>query len=195
VKRGPRAEGLWIVGGSKTGKSALCAYIAQRLYPTDDAIAEHVGNLLAHLRWLGAVRGESGVERRTQKLLETPLLVLDDLDRPIRSYPPSSPLALRESCASQDLVRLAMLLRERHAAGLPTVVTSRALPADCVEQTAAITRPDLVRGLVAIASGSPSPFEDFPSYSLAVLEGGIRDLRQACITCSLDEGQAIAAAA
>lgn len=195
VKQGQRPEGLWIVGGPETGKSALCAYIAQRLYPTDGAIAEHMGDLLAHLRWLGAVKGEAGVERRTQQLLKTPLLVLDDLDRAVRSHPSLSPLTLRESCASQDLVRLAMLLRERHVAGLPTVVASRSLPADCVDRTASITRLDLVRGLIATASGASSPFEDFPSYSLAMLEASMRDLRQTGVTYSLDEGQSVAAAA
>ncbi len=195
VKQGRKANGLWLVGGPSTGKSALCAYIAQRLYPTDHAVIQRTGNLFAHLRWLGAVKGETGVERRIQKLLETSLLVLDDLDRPIRSHPPSSPLALHESYASQDLTRLATLLRERHAAGLPTVVASRALPIDCADRIAAITRPDLVRGLAAIASGMTSPFEDFPSYSLAALDSAMRDLRQTNATYSLDESQPIAAAA
>jgi hypothetical protein len=195
IKQGRRSEGLWIIGGPGSGKSALCAYIAQRLYPTNDAVIERVGNLFAHLRWLGAVKGENAVERRVQKLVGTPLLVLDDLDRAIRSHPPASPLTLRESCASQDLIRLAMLLRERHAAELPTVVASRSLPAECVDRTTAITRLDLVRGLVAIASGATSPFEDFPAYSLASLDSAMRELRQTCATYSLDERQPLAAAA
>ncbi|HEX7059990.1 MAG TPA: hypothetical protein VF176_09090 [Solirubrobacterales bacterium] len=177
------------------GKSALCAYIGQRLYPTDDAVVERAGDLFAHLRWLGAVKGEVGVERRTRKLLETPLLVLDDLDRPVRSHLPRSPLALRESYASQDLLRFAMLLRERHDAGLPMVVTSRSMAADCTDRTAAITGPDLVRGLLATASGATSPFEDFPSYSRAMLESAMCDLREACIAYNLNESQSGAVAA
>ena len=195
IKQGRGSEGLWIIGGPGSGKSALCAYIAQRLYPTNDAVIERMGNLFAHLRWLGAVKGEIAVERRVKRLLETPLLVLDDIDRTLRSHPPASPLTLRESCASQDLVRLAMLLRERHAAERPTVVASRSQPAECVDRTAAVTRLDLVRGLVAIASGATSPFEDFPAYSLASLDSAVRELRQTCTTYTLDERQPLAAAA
>lgn len=182
-------------GGPETGKSAVCAYVAQRLYPTDDAIAARMGDLIGHLRWLGGVRGEAAVDARLRDLLETPLLVLDDLDRAKRSHPPSPAMTLHESCASQDVVRLATLLRERHAAELPTVVTTRCLPAECPERTVAIARRDLVRGLVVTAAGRASPFEDFPSYSLSVLESTIRELRQGCTTHSLSRTQPIAAAA
>jgi hypothetical protein len=195
VKNGGDSPGLWIVGAAGTGKSALCAYIAQRLYPTNDAVVERMGNLFAHLRWLGAVKGELAVDRRMQQLAEVPLLALDDIDRAVRSRPPSSDLALRESCASQDLIRLATLLRERRAAELPTVATSRTPSVDCAERTAAITRSDLVRGLLAVASGETSPFEDFPGYTTALLSSAMRELQEACIIYRLDSGHPAAAAA
>ena len=195
VRRGGTPRGLWIVGGSDTGKSALCAYIAQRLYPSNDAIAEGTGDLVAHLRWLGAVRGELAVEKRMEKLVDTPLLVLDDVDRPVRSFPPAAMLGLRESCASQDLVRLATLIRDRQAAMRPTVVTSRAQPKDCASKLAAITPHDLMRGLLTTVSGEASPFEDFPEYLVGLLDGAMRDVQSACETCELDEDQSAAAAA
>ncbi len=195
VRRGGTPRGLWMVGDSDTGKSALCAYIAQRLYPSNDAIAEGTGDLVAHLRWLGAVRGELAVERRMEKLVDTPLLVLDDVDRPVRSFPPAALLGLRESCASQDLVRLATLIRDRQAAMRPTVITSRAQPKDCASRLAAITTHDLMRGLLTTASGEASPFEDFPEYLHGLLDGALRDVQSACKTCELDEGQPAAAAA
>jgi hypothetical protein len=123
------------------------------------------------------------------------LLVLDDLDRPERSYHGQSPLALQESCTSLDLTRLATLIRDRQAAARPTMVTTRCRPADCAERTAAVTRSDLVRGLVAIAADRGSPFEDFPSYTAALFEGGVHDLRESCETHRLDRTQLIARAA
>ncbi len=195
VKGGRTPRALWIVGSADSGKSALCAYIAQRLYPSNDAIAERTGDLVAHLRWLGGVRGEHAVEQRMEKLVETPLLVLDDLDRPVRTRPPAAGLALRESCASQDLVRLATLLRDRQAAMRPTVVTSRIRPADCSNQLIAITPHDLMRGLLTTISGEACPFEDFPDYLHRLLEGAMHDLRSTCETFELDEGQLTAAAA
>src|SRR3954464_843411 len=66
-----QVSGLWLQGGKEAGKTAICAYLAQCLYPTDNAIAERVGDLLAHLRWLGAVKGETAVEQRIEKLVET----------------------------------------------------------------------------------------------------------------------------
>lgn len=195
VKRGPDADGVWMVGRSDAGKSALCGYMAQRLYPTNDAIVERTGDFLAHLRWLGAAKGELAIENRLQELIETPLLVLDDLDRATRSHPPSSPLVLRESCASQDLIRLASVLRDRRAAMRPTVVTSRANPSNCVAQTAAITRMDLVRGLLAAVSGQAGPFEDFPEYPLTLLEDAVGGLRKENAVYELDSGEFAAAAA
>lgn len=195
VRRGGVPRGLWIVGGSDTGKSALCAYIAQRLYPSSNAIAEGTGNLVAHLRWLGAVRGELAVERRMEQLVNTPLLVLDDLDRPVRTHPPAAILGLRESCASQDLVRLATLIRDRQAAMQPTVVTSRAQPNDCARRLAVIAPHDLMRGLLTTVSGEASPFEDFPGYLHGLLDGAIQDMQSACETYELDEDQSAATAA
>jgi hypothetical protein len=188
-------HGAWIVGGTGSGKSALCAYMAQRLYRTDHAAVERTGDLLAHLRWLGAVKGEAAIEERMLQLAGVPLLVLDDIDRTARSHSPSSPLAMRESCASQDLIRLASLLRDRQAAMLPTAVTSRVAPSDCAMQTAAITRSDLVRGLLAIASGQAGPFEDFPKYPLTLLENALRGLCNECTAYELDLGQSAAVAA
>ncbi len=195
IKRTKRSHGLWIVGDAGAGKSSLCAYIAQRLYPSNDAVAERTGNLVAHLRWLGAVRGEYAVEQRMEKLVDVPLLVLDDLDRPIRTHRPATGLAMRESCTSQDLIRLATLLNDRLAASRPTVIATRAQPEDCAARLAAITPADLVRGLLAIASDETSPFEDFPSYSLDLLEGAVRATRSACRACHLDLAQSTAAAA
>jgi hypothetical protein len=195
VRRGGNPHGLWIVGGSETGKSALCAYIAQRLYPSNDAIAEGTGDLVAHLRWLGAVKGELAVEKRMEKLVDTPLLVLDNLDRPVRTYPPAAMLGLRESCASLDLVRLATLIRDRQATMRPTVVTSRVQPKDCASRLASITPHDLMRGLLTTASGEIGPFEDFPEYLDGLLDGAMRDMQSTCETCELDEDQSAAAAA
>lgn len=195
IKNQPGDQGLWVVGGPGLGKSALCAYLAQRLYPTNDVIAERTGDLLAHLRWLGAVKGELAVEKRMQTLMEVPLLVLDDIDRPIRSHTPSSPLALQASLGSRDLIRLSGLLRDRRAELRPIVVTSRCQPYECAERSAAVTRDDLVRGLVATASGTADPFEDFPSYSQALLLGAIRELEGSCTAQILDAAQSDAMAA
>jgi hypothetical protein len=195
VTAGKRADGLWLQGGEGTGKSALCAYIAQQLYPTNGAIAERVGDLLAHLRWLGAVKGESAVEQRMEKLIETPLLVLDSIDRAIRSRASSVPLALESSCASHDLIRLARIIRERQAAMRPLVVTSRAPSADCAMQLASISRTDLVRGLLGTVKGFADPFEDFPDYTQAVLAASFEDLQASTVPCSLDSSQTLAVAA
>lgn len=187
--------GLWLTGKEGSGKSALCAYIAQQLYPTDNAIVERVGDLVAHLRWLGAVKGELAVEQRLEKLVDTPLLVLDNVDRGIRSHSSSVPLAFESSCASHDLIRFARLLRERQASMRPTIVTSRAAPADCAAGLASISRPDLVRGLLGTALGASDPFEDFPSYSWALLSGAFEELRKNTIPYSLDQARELAAAA
>jgi hypothetical protein len=195
VKKGSEVSGLWLQGGEGAGKSALCSYLAQRLYPTNDAVAERVGDLLAHLRWLGAVKGEAAVERRIENLVETPLLILDNLDRAIRSRPSAVPLALESSCASHDLIRLARIIRERQAAERPIVVTSRALPPDCVARISSISRKDLVRGLLATASGSSDPFEDFPTYTETLLTASFRELETNTATCSLDSGGSLAIAA
>jgi hypothetical protein len=195
VKAEGDATGLWLVGGPGAGKSALSAYVAQQLYPSNLAIAEQVGDLLSHLRWLGAIKGEIEVERRLQLLVETPLLVLDNVDRAVRSHPSDAPFALDASCLSQDLIRLARLLQERHAAMRPTVMTSRAEPSECHIQLASVTRKDLVRGLLGTAAGASDPFEDFPEYTLAVLKGAMKSVRDAGILFSLDSGQVFAQAA
>ena len=195
IRSGATPRGLWIVGGTGTGKSALCAYLAQRLYPSNDAIAERTGDLVAHLRWLGAVKGEVAVGLRMEKLVSTPLLVLDDLDRAIRTHHPATGLAMRESCASQDLIRIATLLRDRQAAMRPTAITSRVKPDDCAQSLAAVTPSDLVRGLITTASGATSPFEDFPLYVHDLLRGAMRDVRSACDTSELDARQPTTAAA
>src|ERR1700742_3339791 len=57
IVQGRPTKGLWLVGDHGAGKSALCAYLGQRLFPTGRAAVEHLGNLMAHLRWLGAVKG------------------------------------------------------------------------------------------------------------------------------------------
>jgi hypothetical protein len=195
VGTGRSATSLWLVGEEESGKSALCSYIAQRLYPTDGAIVERVGDFLAHLRWLGGVKGEVAVERRLQKLIDTPLLVLDNVDRATRSHPNSVSLGLESSCASHDLIRLARLLRERQASLKPMVVTSRAAPAECVARITSISRSDLTRGLLGTALEVSDPFEDFPHYSKALLEGGFEELRQNTALCSLDHAGGMAAAA
>ena len=177
VKAGRSATGLWLVGNSDAGKSALCAYLAQRLYPSNDAIVEQVGDLLAHLRWLGAVKGEHAVEHRLQRLTETPLLVLDNVDRPVRSRQGAAPFAFESSCVSQDLIRLARLLSERRAAMRPIMLTSRAEPFDCHAQLASVTRSDLVRGLLGTACEACDPFEDFPAYTTSLLKGAMESVR------------------
>ena len=186
---------LWVIGDPGSGKSALCAYIAQRLYSTDYAIAQRVGDLLSHLRWLGGVKGELAVERRLEKLIETPLLVLDNIDRAVRSRSGVAPYALQSSCASHDLIRIARLLRERQASMRPTVVTSRAAPHDCAVRLASVSRVDLVRGLLGTASGATDPFEDFPGYTQGVLDGAFEDLRNSAKICSMDLPQRLAMAA
>lgn len=195
VRSGKASTGLWLRGKEKSGKSTLCAYVAQQLYPTNNAVVERVGDLVAHLRWLGAVKGELAVEKRLEKLIRTPLLVLDNVDRGIRSHPSSVPLAFESSCASHDLVRVAWLLRDRQASMRPTIVTSRAAPADCAERLASISRPDLMRGLLGTALGVSDPFEDFPSCSWALLNGVFEELRRSTLLYSLDQPQELAAAA
>lgn len=195
VKAGKDAAGLWLVGGAGSGKSAISAYIAQQLYPVNRAIAGQVGDLVSHLRWLGAVKGEGAVERRVQMLAETPLLVLDNVDRAVRSRPPETPFALDASCLSQDLIRLGRLLQERHAAMKPTVMTSRAEPSECHLQLTSITRADLVRGLLGTAVGASDPFEDFPAYTLSVLQGAMENVRRDGFLYSLDSGLSLAQAA
>lgn len=177
VRAGGDVTGFWLVGDSGTGKSALCAYIAQRLYPSSDAIVEQVGDLLSHLRWLGAAEGERAVEQRLQDLIETPLLVLDNVDRAVRSRPSASPFAFDASCLSHDLIRFSRLLQERHAAMRPTVVTSRTEPAECPSRLASVTRADLVRGLLGTAAQASDPFEDFPDYTDALLRGAMQSVR------------------
>jgi hypothetical protein len=162
---------LWIIGPPGSGKSAICAYVAQRLYPSEGAIAARLGDLAAQLRRIGAREGEAAVSSRLAELASTPLLVIDDLDRPSRSPGSGQALGFRESCMAQDIVRVARLLRERRDAQLPTLLTSRALPRDCAERCLAVRRGDLVRGLLKIAAGDGEPLEDFPLYTEALLAG------------------------
>jgi hypothetical protein len=152
-------------------------------------VVERVGDLLAHLRWLGATKGELAVERRLERLVATPLLVLDDIDRAIRSRPSSKPLSLRGSCASHDLIRMARLLKERHASMGPIIVASRAEPSECAARLAAVTRPDLVRGLLGTALGQADPFEAFPGYSAGLLTGALNGVQQANTRCALELSQ------
>jgi hypothetical protein len=189
-QEGP-AESLWLVGSEGEGKSAICAYLGQRLYPTSKVAVEHLGDLLAHLRWLGAVEGEGAVEERLQELVEVPLLVIDDLDRPIRTFPTATPLAMRESASSRDLIRLVTLLDERISSLRPIVVTSRAEPNRCARRTGAISRPDLVRALLATAAGTADPIEDFPDYTLALAAKAMDQLQDACRPCHLGPARSI----
>jgi hypothetical protein len=186
---------LWLQGSEGSGKSALCAYLAQRLFPSNAAIVEHVGDLLAHLRWLGGAKGEAMVEKRLEKLANIPLLVLDDVDRPTRSHPSSVPLAFESSLMSHDLTRLAWLLRERQGRMKPSVITSRATPSDCSDRLRSISRRDLVRGLLGTALGASDPFEDFPAYAQRLLEGVLNELRNEAVLCPLDQADEVAMAA
>jgi DNA replication protein DnaC len=190
-----QAQNLWLTGGPEQGKSAVCAYLGQRLFSTGDVAVEHLGDLLAHMRWLGAVKGEAAVEAKIEKLASVSLLVLDDLDRPHRTFPASSSLAMRDSCSSRDLVRVSMVLSERLAGLRPIIVTSRVAPAECAARIAAIRRKDLVRGLLATAGGNADPFEDFPEYTEALLVGALSELQDACREYSLDSTRRAAAAA
>lgn len=135
------------------------------------------------------------MEQRLEELICTPLLVLDNLDRGIRSHPSSVPLAFESSCASHDLIRVARLLRERLASMRPTIVTSRAAPAGCAARLASVSRLDLVRGLLGTALGTSDPFEDFPGYSGSLLSGALEELRGNTFLYSLDQAQGMAAAA
>ncbi len=164
IKEGGRPNSLWLVGPEGIGKTALVAYLAQQLYPGELAAAERTGDLLAHLRWLGAVKGEGAVELRLERLVTAPLLVLDDIDRPVRSHTSLGPFAFRESCSATDLIRLATLLRERAAADKPIVVTSRVHPREASGRVQTIEGTDLVRGLTSVALGEADPFGDFPVY-------------------------------
>lgn len=190
-----QVQSLWLRGGSERGKSAVCAYLGQRLLPTGDVAVEHLGDLLAHLRWLGAVKGEVAVEARIETLIAVPLLVLDDLDRPHRSFPASSSLAMRDSCSSRDLLRIVAVLSGRLAELRPILVTSRVAPAECAAQIAAVRRQDLVRGLLATACETANPFEDFPGYTEGLLDGTFRELQNACREYSLVEERRAATAA
>lgn len=180
VLAGRKAESLWLVGDTGHNKSALCAYLGQRLFPTGKVAVEHLGDLLAHLRWLGAVRGEGAVEQKLDELARVPLLVVDDLDRPIRTFPVTVPLAMHESATSRDLLRLFELLDARLSSSLPLVVTSRAEPSRCAERATAITRVDLMRALLATASGTVDPIEDFPDYTLSLIGKVTDQLQDAC---------------
>lgn len=195
VREGRSPSGIWLTGEEESGKSALCAYIAQRLYPTGDVIVERVGDLLAHLRWLGAAKGELAVERRLEALVDVPLLVLDNLDRALRSRRSAAPFSLESGCASHDLIRMAWLLRERQASMKPIVVTSRAAPWNCAERLASVSPHDLVRGLLATAIGVADPFEDFPAYSGGLLQTSFEELERSSIHFSLDASEELAAAA
>ncbi|HEX3734582.1 MAG TPA: hypothetical protein VHU86_05440 [Solirubrobacterales bacterium] len=195
VRNQRQGQSLWLTGGSEQGKSAVCAYLGQRLFSTGDVAVEHLGDLLAHLRWLGAVKGEAAVEARIEKLTSVPLLVLDDLDRPHRTFPASSVLAMRESCSSRDLLRIGTILSERLAGLRPILVTSRVAPAECAARTAAVRRTDLVRGLLATVGGDADPFEDFPGYTERLLTGVFRELQDACREYSLEAARRAATAA
>jgi hypothetical protein len=180
VLSGKTAESLWLVGDKGHNKSALCAYLGQRLFPGGRVAVEHLGDLLAHLRWLGAVRGEGAVEQKLGELAQVSLLVIDDLDRPVRTFPVTAPLAMHESATSRDLLRLFQLLDDRLSSSLPLVVTSRAEPSQCAERVSAIGRADLVRALLATASGMTHPIEDFPGYTLSLIAKVTDQLQDAC---------------
>jgi hypothetical protein len=186
-----QTEGLWLIGDHQQNKSAVCAYLGQRLYPANKVAVEHLGDLLAHLRWLGAIKGEAAVEAKLQALVEVPLLVIDDLDRPVRTFPTSTALALRDSASSRDLIRLVTLLDERMSSLRPLVVTTRVEPSSCAEHTMAISRPDLVRALLASAGGTADPLEDFPSYTLALVAKVLDQLQEACRPCHLAPARSI----
>lgn len=185
IGQGRPSSGLWLVGDHGQGKSAICAYLGQRLYPAGKVAVEHLGDLMAHLRWLGAVKGEGAVETKLEELAEVPLLVIDDLDRPIRTFPTVAPLAMRESLGARDLIRLVTLLDERSSSLRPLVVTSRVEPRHCAERTTAISSADLLRGLVATAAGVGDPFEDFSDYTLAFAAKAFGQLQDACRSCQL----------
>lgn len=185
---------LWIVGREGAGKTALSSYMAQRLVPRGLAVVERLGDLLAELRWLVASEGRAALAGRFSELVETPLLVLDDLDRPARKHRVSS-LTFEESCTPHDLLALAQILEGRRNALLPVVLTSRSLPADCLDRVVAIRRRDLVRGLVSIASGQGDPIEDFPDYPIGLLRSAMDDLQQDAAVCKIDPPGVMLAAA
>jgi DNA replication protein DnaC len=185
VVRGAAAESLWLFGGEGEGKSALCAYLGQRLFPGNFAAVQHLGDLLAHLRWLGAVKGEAAVTAKLDSLVRIPLLVVDDIDRPIRTFQGVSDLGLKESCSSRDLLRLVTLLTDRLDSNRPLLVTSRVRPSESPERTSAVSRPDLVRGLITTMAASADPFEDFPSYTTGLLNGALSRLQNTCRSLSL----------
>jgi hypothetical protein len=77
----------------------------------------------------------------------------------------------------------------------PTVMTSRADPFECPMRLSAVTRTDLVQGLLGTVAGASSPFEDFPAYTEGVLKEAMTDVDQAGILFSLDAPQEFAQAA
>jgi ATPase family associated with various cellular activities (AAA) len=194
LEAGEPAPSLWILGGPESGKTALCSYLAQQLAPSGEAIVERSGDLLAELRWLAASEGQLDLEGRLQELTEAPLLVIDDIDRPIRSRA-GGPLTFETSCTHHDLMTLARLLSDRQDSLRPLVLSSRSTPARAAAQVAAISRPDLVRALLATASGRSDPIEDFPEYPAGLLRGAMRTLEEHAVICDLEHSGPVAAAA
>ncbi|HET7446261.1 MAG TPA: hypothetical protein VFJ57_16555 [Solirubrobacterales bacterium] len=151
--------------------------------------------MLADLRLAAAQHGESTAEEELDLLTGVPVLVLDDLDRPLLRRVPSSSLTMRESCSSYDVIRLSRILRDRSAAQLPTVVTSTCLPSVCADATLSIKSGDLIRALLSLISGGADPIEDFPGYTEATLRGAMADLATGARVLDLDQEQEFRVAA
>lgn len=177
-------SGLWLVGAAQSGKSSLCSFLAQQLGA--QAAVRCCGEMLADLRLSAARDGESSAEEEVERLTTVPVLVIDDIDRPILARVPSSPLTMRESCGSYDILRLSRILRERGAAQLPTIITSRCSTMTCAEATLSIKSTDLIRALLSIATGDSDPIEDFTNYTEASLRGALADLFSGAKVVDLD---------
>jgi hypothetical protein len=178
---------LWLVGSQGRGKSSVCGFLAHQL--GERVTVRHCGKMLADLRLAAARDGESTAEEEMERLTRVPVLVVDDLDRPLLRRIPSSSLTMRESCSSYDVIRLSRILRDRSAARLPTVVTSSCPPSACADATLSIKPSDLIRALLSLISSGADPIEDFPRYTEAALRGAMAGLVSDARVVDLDQEQ------
>jgi DNA replication protein DnaC len=106
---------LLLQGGYGTGKTHLALAIAnRRLEQSEPVLFITVPDLLDHLRSAFGPSSEVGYDERFEQLRTAPLLILDDLGA--------------ESQTPWALEKLYQLISHRHAAKLPTVVTTNRDP-------------------------------------------------------------------
>jgi DNA replication protein DnaC len=108
---------LVLLGDHGSGKTHLAAAIAnQRVAEGGDAVFVVVPDLLDHLRATFSPTSRVGYDKVFDEVRSAPLLVLDDLGT--------------ESATPWAQEKLFQVLNHRHAARLPTVITSAAELAD-----------------------------------------------------------------